>query len=122
MLKPAVVVGLITYVYPTAMLLLRRLSAQRSLHSPVPNGSCARFNCLKKVNLPNRCCLSVILWSTRATYSSMFPPVLAAVVKLLVSAVRFVGLGIRPNKNMDVGLMRLNGIMLPANAVRTLLE
>src|SRR5882724_4195944 len=61
-----------------------------------------------------------MFWSTRATYSSTFPPVLEALMKLFVNAVGLVGSGINWSKNCDVGLMRPAGIMLPANAVRVL--
>src|ERR1700730_12867070 len=61
-----------------------------------------------------------MFWSTRATYSSTFPPVLVALMKLFVpgAAEGLVGWGINPSKNCDVGLRRPAGITLPANAVR----
>src|SRR5713226_2051492 len=61
-----------------------------------------------------------MFWSTRPTYSSTFPPVLAALMKLLVKAVGLVGRGMSPSKNCDVGLMRPGGMMLPVKAVRLL--
>src|SRR5689334_12307923 len=65
-----------------------------------------------------------MFWSTRATYSSTFPPVLVALMKLLVpgAAEGLVGWGINPNKNAEVGLMRSAGITFPANAVRGQVE
>src|SRR5713226_7882296 len=116
MLKSAIVVGLNVWVTPMARLLLRVFSAQRSLQMPVPNGSCARLSSFQYENRPNTRLLSLMFWSTRATYSSTFPPVLAALTKLFVNW-PFVGFGIKPSKNWDVGFMRFAGIMLPANAV-----
>src|SRR6267143_474254 len=121
MLKSAMVVGLNVWVTPMARLLLRVFSAQRSLQRPVPNGSWARLSSFQYENRPNTRLLALMFWSTRATYSSTFPPVLAALTKLFVNSALLVGFGIRPSKNCDVGLMRFAGMMLPANAVRTLL-
>src|SRR5882762_6324481 len=61
-----------------------------------------------------------MFWSTRATYSSTLPPVLVALMKLLVpgAAEGLVGRGMNPSKNCEVGLRRPAGITFPANAVR----
>src|SRR3989442_15778793 len=99
------VVGVNVWVKPTAMLLLRVFSAQRSLQRPVPNGSCAKLSSFQYEKRPNTRLVALIFWSTRATYSSTFPPVLAALMKLLVKAVGLVGIGIYVSKNCAVGLM-----------------
>src|SRR5260370_33766309 len=65
-----------------ARLLLRVFSAQRSLHRPVPKGSCARLSSFQYANLPKIVCLLLIVWSTRPTYASVSPPVLVALEKL----------------------------------------
>src|SRR5713101_5101629 len=61
-----------------------------------------------------------MFWSTRPTYSSTFPPVLVALMKLGLpgAAEGLVGRGMNPSKNCEVGLRRPAGIMFPANAVR----
>src|SRR5690349_21615384 len=105
-LKSAIVVGLKVWVTPTARLLLRVFSAQRSLHSPVPNGSCARLSSFQYEKRPKTRLLALMFWSTRATYSSTFPPVLAALMKLFVNAAGLVGSGMYLSKNCAVGLMR----------------
>src|SRR6478752_3235656 len=60
-----------------------------------------------------------MFWSTRPTYSSTFPPVLAALMKLFVKA-PLVGNGMNWSRNCEVGLIRPAGITLPAKAVRLL--
>src|ERR1700682_2113926 len=107
----AVIVWLSASVQPTARLLLRVFSAQRSLQRPVPYGSWAKLRSLKYVNLPKRCWLLVILWSTRATYSLMSPPVLAPLVKLFRVS-EFVGFAISlPSRKAEVGL--IYGVVVP---------
>src|SRR5207248_4987719 len=98
-------------------LLLRVFSLHRSLQKPVPNGSCARLSIFQYANRPKRRLLAEMLTSARATYSSTFPPVLAALTKLFVVAL-LVGIGMKFSKKLEVGLIRLVGIMLPVNGVR----
>src|SRR6266853_3940093 len=117
MLKSAMVVGLNVWVTPRARLLLRVFSAQRSLHRPVPNGSCARLSSFQYVNRPKIRCLALMLWSARATYSSMSPPVLAALTKLVAGEL-LLGSGRYLSKNWAVPLIRVVGMTLPVNGVR----
>src|SRR5439155_14053116 len=117
MLKSAIVVGLNVCVKPMATLLLFVSSSQRSLQNPVPNGSWARLVSFQNENRPKIRFVVLIFWSTRATYSSTFPPVLAALMKLLVRAL-LVGNGMNWSRKADVGLIRSVGITLPAKGVR----
>src|SRR6202023_946457 len=105
------------FLNPTASMFLRVFSEQRSLQRPVPNGSCARLSNFQYVNRPKIRCFALMLWSARATYSSMLPPVLAAFTKLLVGEVLF-GSGRYLSKNWAVGLIRVVGMTFPAKAVR----
>src|ERR1700730_7429353 len=100
-----------------AKLLLLLFSAHRSLQSPVPNGSWARLKSFQNANLPNNVLLLLIVWSTRATYSSMLPPVLVALTKLSAAEVLF-GRGRYLSRNTAVGVRRFVGIILPVNGVR----
>src|SRR5207248_3556833 len=98
-------------------LLLRVFSLHRSLQKPVPNGSCARLSIFQYANRPKSRLLAEMFTSARATYSSTFPPVLAAFTKLFVVAL-LVGRGMNFSKKLDVGLIRLVGMTFPENCVR----
>src|SRR6267378_3814841 len=88
-----------------ARLLLRVFSAQRSLHRPVPKGSCAKLSNFQYANRPKMVCLLFIVWSARPTYASVSPPVLVAFEKLRFVPGKF-GCAISLfNRNAAVGLI-----------------